>query len=94
MNAKQKAQELMSEPRDYTDEEIQQFLIEFGYETGAVVKFEVVADLLKSTTKEKIFFFSSMILFVNSQLHNITIEQKDNYIKHLAYIVAELSKEI
>ncbi|MGK9016521.1 hypothetical protein ACRS9I_05840 [Pseudomonas aeruginosa] len=91
---REKTKEILSEPRTYTDNDIQGFLLEFGYETGVVMLPQAMVDLFEGSTKGKIFYFSSMILFVNTELHNITLDQKENYIKHLAYIVCELSKDL
>ncbi|MBZ3679405.1 MULTISPECIES: hypothetical protein [Pseudomonadaceae] len=91
---RERSNEILSQPRDYTDEEIQQFLYEFGYETGMMMKPEAMIDLFSGSIKARIFYFSSMIIYINSELHNITLEQRENYIKHLAFIIAEISKDL
>ncbi|MCT5711288.1 hypothetical protein LZM22_11675 [Pseudomonas aeruginosa] len=91
---RERSNEILNQPRDYTDGEIQQFLFEFGYETGVMMKPEAMVDLFSGSLKARIFYFSSMIIYVNTELHNITLEQKENYITHLAFIISEISKEI
>ncbi|HBO7091422.1 TPA: hypothetical protein L4847_005756 [Pseudomonas aeruginosa] len=91
---REKTNEILSQPRDYADEEIQQFLFEFGYETGVMMKPEAMVDLFSGSLKARIFYFSSMIIYVNTALHNVTLDQKENYITHLAFIISEISKEI
>ncbi len=91
---RERTNEILNQPRDYTDEDIQQFLYEFGYETGVMIKPDAMVDLFSGSIKGKIFHFASMIIYVNSELHNVTPEQKEHYIKHLAFIIAEISKDI
>lgn len=91
---RERTNEILSQPRDYTDEEIQQFLYEFGYKTGVMMKPEAMVDLFSGSIKGKIFYFSSLIIYVSSEMCDVTPEEKEHYIMHLAFIIAEISKDI
>lgn len=101
-NTEERCREILSIPRDYSDEEIREFLYEFSSKTGLYFRDEVPDELPDRPIKEQIYFFVSMLIYLN---HYVGNEESDKKIKvseedmkdlslHIAYIIGELSKDI
>ncbi|QQE84908.1 hypothetical protein [Pseudomonas putida] len=97
--------EMLSEPKMYSDEDIKQFLNNFQNETGVKFYKHVLNEIFTATVKTKIFFLSTLILLLTEKIENFPEDAKDffaeistldkeKYIYQITFLIRELSKEI
>ncbi|MEG0632162.1 MAG: hypothetical protein RR517_06485 [Pseudomonas sp.] len=92
-NANQYGKELLAEKRVYSNEEIEQIIFGFSSNSGIGFRYGVIADMFKSHVREQIFFFASLIVFINNN-EEIDEEDREHYSTTFAHVITDLAKEI
>ncbi|WPO30862.1 hypothetical protein REH59_04225 [Pseudomonas sp. BO3-4] len=101
-DAEDRCREILSKPRSYSDEDIIEFIYEFSCKTGLCFRYGLTEELPAKPIKEKIYFFASMLIYLNrhggngesNKEINVSDEDMKDLSIHIAFIISELSKDI